>query len=197
MSRPVDVHDLELVARAVRFVARRLEPCELSVDDLEAALVEAAAVESMGATMKVLLAARLAATGAYKATSSSSPQAHVARLTGVGPLTARAQIETGEELGTLDATLQAARSGQLSLGQVQAIVGRGVGRPDSRGRAPRERFASHVGPAASSMRGDHRCRRRRSRGEAQAPAPRPGGAPVPHTRWVQSPPCAIVARGPR
>jgi len=75
MSRPVDAHDLELVARAVRFVARHLDPSELSVDDLEAALVEAAAVESMGATMKVLLAARLAATGAYKATSSSSPQA--------------------------------------------------------------------------------------------------------------------------
>jgi hypothetical protein len=122
MSRPVGVHDLELVARAVRFVARHLEPSDLSVDDLEAALVEAAAVESMGATMKVLLAARLAATGAYKATSASSPQAHVARLTGVGPLTARAQIEAGEQLGTLEATVAAARSGQLSLGQVQAIA---------------------------------------------------------------------------
>jgi hypothetical protein len=106
----------------VRFVARCLEPSQLSVDDVEAALVEAAGIEWMAATMKVLLAARLAATDAYKATSASSPQAHVARLTGLSPLTARAQIETGEQLGTLDATLAAARSGQLSLGQLQAIA---------------------------------------------------------------------------
>ncbi len=122
MSRPVGVHDLELVARPVRFVARGLEPSELTVDDLEAALVEAAAIESMGATMKVLLAARVAATGAYKATSASSPQSHVARLTGVSPLTARAQIETGEQLGVCEATQAAARSGELSLGQIQAIA---------------------------------------------------------------------------
>ena len=155
------------------------------------------AVESMGATMKVLLAARLAATGAYKATSSSSPQAHVARLTGVSPLTARAQIETGEQLGTLDATLAAARSGQLSLGQVQAIAAAASVDPTAEDELLQS--ASHL--TLGQLR--HRCAEvidaadDRSRGEAQAPAPRPGGAPVPHTRWVQSPPCAIVARGPR
>ena len=152
------MRDVELAAGAVRFVARRLEPELLTIEDLEAALVEAAAIEAMGATMKVLLAAHLAATDAYKTTSATSPESHVARLTGVSPPTARAQIETGEQLDTLDATLAAARDGQLSLAQVQAIASAASAVPGA-GRAPRQRPASHVGPAASSVLGGHRLRR--------------------------------------
>ena len=151
----------------------------------------------MGATMKVLLAARLAATGAYKATSSSSPQAHVARLTAVSPLTARAQIETGEQLGTLDATLRrhaavSCRSGRSRRSSAAASI-------DPTAEDELLESASHL--TLGQLR--HRCAEVIDAADddpeatAQAPAPRPGGAPVPHTRWVQPPPCAIVARGPR
>ena len=122
MSKTVSVRDVARAGAAVRFVARRLDPAGLSVDECEQALREAAEIESMGATMKAVLAARLAATEAHKATSAPTPDTHIAILTGSSPATAKAQIETGRRLDKLPATSAAARDGRLSTAQAQAIA---------------------------------------------------------------------------
>jgi hypothetical protein len=109
-------------AAAVRLVAARLDPDLLMANECARALQDAAAIESMGATMKMLLAARLAQTDAYKATSSVSPEAHIAGLVGGTAASVRSLIETARQLGELTATASAARTGSISTAQVQAIA---------------------------------------------------------------------------
>ena len=134
-------------AAAVRLVAARLDPDLLMANECERALHDAAAIESMGATMKMLLAARLAQTDAYKATSSVSPEAHIAGLVGGTAASVRSLIETAKQLGGLTATASAARAGSLSTAQVQAIAECGDGRSDRRARAHRRCRPAVAGPA--------------------------------------------------
>jgi hypothetical protein len=133
MSRPVGVHDVEVAARAVRFVARRLAPASMSLDDCEAALAEAAAIESMGSTMVALLSARLASGEAHRGTSAPSAEAHIARITGGTTATAKAAVETGKRLSGLAATSAMARDGRLSTGQTQAIADAAHVNPEAEG----------------------------------------------------------------
>ena len=125
--------DVELAAGGVRFVARRVDPSSMSLGDCEAALVEAAAIESMGSTMVALLSARLAAGDAHKRTSAPSPEALVARITGTTTAAAKAAVETGTQLGGLAATSAAARAGRLSSGQTQAIADAAHANPKAEG----------------------------------------------------------------
>ncbi len=121
MSRVLSARDVQLAAAAVRFVARRVDPALLTSGDCEHALREAAAIEAMGAAMKAMLAARLAASDACNATSATSPETHIAAITGATPASARSQIELGGQLhGALGV---AAKGGALSVPQMQAIAG--------------------------------------------------------------------------
>ena len=82
MSGFVGVREVEAAADAVRQVAARLASEVLLAGECERALRDAAAIESMGATMKMLLAARLAETDAYKATRLCRPRRTSPRWSG-------------------------------------------------------------------------------------------------------------------
>jgi len=129
LSQFVGVHEVEAAADAVRGVATRLASDLLLAHECERAMEDAAAIESMGATMKMLLAARLAETDAYKATSAVSPEAHIAGLVGGTAASVRSLIETAKQLGGLPATASAARAGSLSTAQVQAIASAATANP--------------------------------------------------------------------
>ena len=119
----MSVRELEGALASAREVAAGLDPLLLTPEECERALAAAAALESVGATMKAILAARLAATAVHLSSSSASPETHIASLTGVTPAAAKASIEVGSRLSELEATSAVARAGRLSPSQVQAIVG--------------------------------------------------------------------------
>src|SRR3954469_1609231 len=82
---------MELVAMCERLAELRdamgryassFDPALLSCEDAGLAVVEAAAIERMAATVKALAAARAADGGAWKAAGGRSAAHHLARLTG-------------------------------------------------------------------------------------------------------------------
>ena len=175
MSEFVGVGEVGGAAAAVRLVAARLDPDLLMANECERALHDAAAIESMGATMKMLLAARLAQTDAYKATSSVSPEAHIAGLVGGSPASVRSLIETARQLGGLTATASAARAGSLSTAQVQAIASAATADPtaeheliDDAARLSlgqlRDKCAKVIADADPDPEGRHARLRRQRRG---------------------------------
>ena len=175
MSEFVGVGEVDGAAAAVRLVAARLDPDLLMANECERALHDAAAIEAMGATMKMLLAARLAETDAYKATSSVSPEAHIAGLVGGTAASVRSLIETARQLGGLTATASAARAGSLSTAQVQAIASAATADPtaeheliDDAARLSlgqlRDKCAKVIADADPDPEGRHARLRRQRRG---------------------------------
>lgn len=175
MSEFVGVGEVDGAAAAVRLVAARLDPDLLMANECERALHDAAAIEAMGATMKMLLAARLAETDAYKATSSVSPEAHIAGLVGGTAASVRSLIETAKQLGGLTATASAARAGSLSTAQVQAIASAATADPtaeheliDDAARLSlgqlRDKCAKVIADADPDPEGRHARLRRQRRG---------------------------------
>ena len=137
MSEFVGVGEVDGAAAAVRLVAARLDPDLLMANECERALHDAAAIEAMGATMKMLLAARLAETDAYKATSSVSPEAHIAGLVGGTAASVRSLIETARAARRVDGNCERG-SGGFALDRAGAGDREcGDGRSDGRARAHR------------------------------------------------------------
>lgn len=89
---------------------------------LTAAVRHAAVIENAAATMKALLAARLAATERWRSEGYNDPAEQLARMTGSPVGRSRDAIKTGRTLGELPATAGAARAGELSADQAAAIT---------------------------------------------------------------------------
>lgn len=99
--------------------------------DVKAALKDAVAIENSAAAMKALLAARLADTNDWAKDGCNSPDDQLARLTGTSVTRSREAIKTGQRLGKLEATCQAALGGELSADQSSAISDAGTADPSA------------------------------------------------------------------
>jgi hypothetical protein len=122
---------MELVAMCERLAELRdamgryasaFDAALLSCEDAGLAVVEAAAIERMAATVKALVAARAADGGAWKAAGERSAAHHLARSTGTSVGQATETLATARRLGSLSAVDAAARSGVLSPQQVAAVA---------------------------------------------------------------------------
>ena len=94
----------------------------LSCDDAAAAVLEAAAIENLAATIKGLAASRSAAGEGWKEAGARSAAAYLARTTGTSVRQAGEVLETARRLEGLPALAAAARSGALSAAQVAAVA---------------------------------------------------------------------------
>ena len=102
--------------------ASSFEPALVSAEGAALAVVEAAAIEAMAATVKGLAAARSADTGEWRAAGERSAAHHLARTTGTSVAHAVEVIDTARRLETLPAVAAAARSGGLSAPQAAAVA---------------------------------------------------------------------------
>jgi hypothetical protein len=103
-------------------VAAAFDASLLSAEEAGLAVVEAAAIERMAATVKGLAAARAADGGAWKRAGERSAAHHLARTTGTSVGQAGETIETARRLGSLPAVDAAARAGALSAQQAAAVA---------------------------------------------------------------------------
>ena len=94
----------------------------LSAEGAALAVVEAAAIERMAATVKGLAAARSADIGAWRGAGERSAAHHLARTTGTSVAQAGEVIDTARRLATLPAVAAAARAGGLSAPQAAAVA---------------------------------------------------------------------------
>ncbi len=94
----------------------------LSGEQAGVAVIEAAAIERMAATVKGLAAARAADGGEWKRAGERSPAHHLARSTGTSVGQASETIATARRLGKLPAVDAAARAGSLSAQQAAAVA---------------------------------------------------------------------------
>lgn len=102
--------------------------------DAEEMLDDAAAVEKMAATVKSLLAARIAGTEVWKLRGERSAARDLARRTGSSVGRAQAAIMTGRLLCDLPVASAAAKRGELSPDQAAAIADAATDDPDAEER---------------------------------------------------------------
>jgi hypothetical protein len=106
----------------------------LSGEQAGIAVVEAAAIERMAATVKALAAARSADAGAWKAAGERSAAHHLARTTGTSVAQAGEALDTARRLQQLPEVAAAARSGALSAQQAAAVADAGAADPSAERR---------------------------------------------------------------
>jgi hypothetical protein len=123
----------ELRSAMSRF-AERFDPALVPVRDAEVMLDDAAALEKMAATIKSMLAARVADTEVWKAGGDRSAAHALARKTGTSVGQAKDALETARRLEDLPATADAAKRGELSPEQASAIADAATTDPDAEER---------------------------------------------------------------
>ncbi|HEV2758541.1 MAG TPA: DUF222 domain-containing protein [Acidimicrobiales bacterium] len=106
----------------------------LSADQASLAVVEAAAIEAMAATVKGLAAARVAETGTWKDAGDRSAASHLARTTGTSVGQASEALQTARRLENLAVLATAARAGSLSACQAAAVADAATADPSSESR---------------------------------------------------------------
>ncbi|MGH9264257.1 MAG: DUF222 domain-containing protein [Acidimicrobiales bacterium] len=111
----------ELEAGMRRFAAS-FDAAVLSADQAGSVVAGAAALERMAATVKALAAARMADTGAWKASGERSAAHALARSTGTSVGQASESLATAKRLRTLPLLGAAARAGELSFQQAAAVA---------------------------------------------------------------------------
>ena len=107
---------------AMRRYAADFDAALLSAEQAATAVAGAAAIERMAATVKSLAAARLADTGAWKASGDRSAAHALARTTGTSVGQASEVIATARRLEDLNEVAAAARTGKLSHQQAAAVA---------------------------------------------------------------------------
>ena len=106
----------------------------LSGEQAALAVREAAAIEKLASTLKVLAAARAVAAGAWTGTGDRSAAQHLARTTGTSVGQAAEAIDTGRRLEHLPALAAAARAGELSAQQAAAVADAATADPAAEAR---------------------------------------------------------------
>jgi hypothetical protein len=120
----------EAMARlAAGFDAQLLPP-----DDANAALAHLTAIEHMAATLKALVAARVADVGDWRRQGARSAAHSLARATGASVGAAKQLLEVGRRLEQQSAVEAAARRGELSVAQAAAIADAATADPDAADR---------------------------------------------------------------
>ncbi len=117
----------------------------LSTEQAAGAVVEAAAIEKMAATLKGLAAARAASGGAWKGAGDRSAAHHLARTTGTSVGQATEAIETARRLDKLPGVAAAAKAGELSASQAAAVSDAAGADPSAEDRLVEKARTSSLG----------------------------------------------------
>ena len=118
----------------MRRYAAAFDAALLSADQAASALAGAASIERMAATVKALAGARVADTGAWKASGDRSAAHALARTTGTSVAQASEAIATARRLGELSEVGAAARTGNLSAQQAAAVADAATANPSAERR---------------------------------------------------------------
>ena len=91
-------------------------------------------IERCGRTLKTMAAAKVAASPAWQGEGDRTAEDWLARTTGSSKKDAESTVETGKRLERLPATADAARRGELSAKQAEAIAGAASADPAAEAR---------------------------------------------------------------
>jgi hypothetical protein len=110
------------------------EAAEYSVDDAGRIRAHATAIKNMASTVEALAAARVAESNEWKRKGARSPAHDLAKQTGVPVGQAASTLNTAQRLAKLPETAEAARKGELSREQAEAIAGAAEADPSAEHR---------------------------------------------------------------
>ncbi len=134
---------LQRVAQDLRTALSGFEPELVDGPDAARLLEVFSEIEKLAAGGKLLAARRVESSNVWRRTGHRSAAAHVAEATGTGMGPAITALEAARLLGSLPATDEAMRNGQLSEAQVKEIAGAAAVQPgaeqelvDAAGRQP-------------------------------------------------------------
>jgi hypothetical protein len=122
---------LRSVAETLRSEIAGFEPEVVSGSDAADVLEAFAEIEKLAAGGKLLAARRVESSNIWRQTGHRSAAAHVAEATGTGLGPAITTLEAARQLGSLPATDEAMRKGQLSESQVKEIAGAAAVQPNA------------------------------------------------------------------
>lgn len=114
--------------------ATKLDPALVSAQDAVRMLEDVAAIEKVAATVKGLLAARVAETELWKRDGDRSAAHQLARTTGTSVAQAKETLDSARRLSDLPATAETAKRGGLSAQQVAVITDAASADPDAEAR---------------------------------------------------------------
>ena len=126
--------ELGQLHRAMERWTSALDPALLGAVAAERSLEQVTSIEHMAATAKALLAARVADCGAWKREGHRSPADHIAQKTGSSVGAALDDLKRAERLAELPAVDEAARRGELSPQQANAVTAAAAAAPDEQHR---------------------------------------------------------------
>ena len=112
---------LSEVLTSARAVVASLDVDSLTGSQVANAFEVGAELEKLGASLKVLVAPKIAKSEAWARAGARSPEEWMARTSGTSVGAAKAAVETGKRLEALPATASAVKSGALSLAQAEAV----------------------------------------------------------------------------
>ena len=122
---------LQRVAEDLRGELAGFEPELVSGTDAARLLGVFADIEKLAAAGKLLASRRVESSNIWRRKGHRSAAAHVAEATGTGLGPAITALEAARRLGSLPATDEAMRKGQLSESQVKEIAGAAAVRPEA------------------------------------------------------------------
>ena len=113
---------LSEVLASTRAAVAAIDVAELTGCQAATAFETGAELEKLGASLKVLVAPKLAQSETWARAGHCSPEEWMARTSGTSVGVAKATVETGKRLEQLPATASAVKSGALSLAQAAAVA---------------------------------------------------------------------------
>ena len=119
------------VLASARAVVGSLDVAALTGSAATALFETGAELEKLGASLKVLVAPKIAQSETWAGAGHRSPEEWMARTSGTSVGHAKATVETGKRLEQLPSTASAVQSGSLSLAQAAAVAEAAVADPDS------------------------------------------------------------------
>jgi hypothetical protein len=125
--------DILAVAEPLRELIRGLVPKEVPLCWAPEVLAAFAVVERVAGSGRMLMTARAAEAGQWERERFASPADWLAEQLGTTAGRARADLETSERLGGLDATSDAVRAGLLSPEQAGAVADAAAVNPEAEG----------------------------------------------------------------
>ncbi len=117
--------------RGLASLVDALDPNDVAWSDASALFSAFDRIELLAANAKTLLAARVAASGSWKAAGARSAEEHLARVTGTTTSAARRALEASKQVSRLPAITDALRGGVLSTTQVEAIAPAAAANPSA------------------------------------------------------------------
>ena len=113
---------LNEVLASARAVVASLDISRLSGAEVSSVFEVGAELEKLGASLKLLVAPKVAQSDSWARAGHRSPEEWMARTSGTSVGAAKTAVETGRKLEELPATASAVKSGALSLAQAAAVA---------------------------------------------------------------------------